>query len=475
MQTKSLYSFIFVILALGWAWSEFRTPSSAVAVALAQQATPTPLGDTGVAAPSPVPTTNQDDVLWQQLTDDKTASFHPTWSPDGRRIAFHRRIDGWKHIFTMKADGSDLKQLTTGESANFNPAWSRNNRIAFVCNRNQSEQICVINADGSGFTQLTAGDRGNDQPTWSPDSRWLAFVRACSIYIMDADGANVMQLVQGSEFRCSSWPAWSPDGANIAFRYGSASGGAIYVLDVDGNMRQLTDAAGNNRKPTWSPDGKQIAFERDGQIFLINADGTGIRELTPVGSTGNRYPDWSPKENLIAFERQTGSDLTYRDTLYQIYVVSVTATGRQMIDPLPTVEAPVQPRILPQSLLGKTFADPELADYLLNNRCSLQGMHYVCKAIGVELSLTTAQRVRTVFFYAEGADGFKQYQDELPYDLVWSDTRLDVERKLGPPTSVNEGLGNQIWVSYDSLNLSITYQSADSTAQLRDLRVSQRR
>lgn len=267
------------------------------------------------------------DVVRQQLTDETTASFHPAWSPDGRRIAFHRRIGGWKHIFTMKADGTDLKQLTVGENANFNPAWSHDNRIAFVCNRNQSEQICVINADGSGFVQLTVGERGNDQPAWSPDSRWLAFSRACSIYIMDADGANVVQLIQGSDFHCFGWPAWSPDGANIAFRYGSASGGAIYVLDMAGNIRQLTNAVGNNRKPSWSSDGKRIAFERDGQIFLINADGTGLTELTSVGSSGNRYPEWSPTGNKIAFEHLTGGDITYGDGLYQIDVMTVTSSG----------------------------------------------------------------------------------------------------------------------------------------------------
>jgi len=269
-----------------------------------------------------------------KVTEENTASFHPAWSPDGRRIAFHRRVPcgtpvagdtaGCRHIFTMNADGNDVKQLTTGENVNFDPAWSRDNRIAFTCNRDQTEEICVINADGSGFVQLTQSPTNSNQPTWSPNSRQIVFWHDCSLWAMNADGTNIFPFLEGSEFNCYGFPAWSPDGTQIAFRLGSASGGAIHVMNADGsNVRKLTDAPGNNRKPTWSPDGKQIAFERDEQIFVMNADGTGEQMLTPTDSNGDRYPDWSPIGDKIAFERSSGSDKKYGDTLYQIFTMKM--------------------------------------------------------------------------------------------------------------------------------------------------------
>jgi hypothetical protein len=87
-------------------------------------------------------------------------------------------------------------------------------------------------------------------------------------------------------------PAWSPNGARIAY----AAGGAVRVADADGTHRALLVRGGAS--PAWSPDGRWLAFSRDGWVWIVRADGSGERPVAP----GAR-PAWSPLGRRIAFDR----------------------------------------------------------------------------------------------------------------------------------------------------------------------------
>lgn len=100
-----------------------------------------------------------------------------------------------------------------------------------------------------------------------------------------------------------------------------------------------------------------------------------------------------------------------------------------------------------------------MVQFILNNGCRLVGMHYVCKNVGVELSLDTGQKVVTVFMYAQGADGFQPYQGELPHGLTWRDRRRDVEAKLDRPSATGGGGTLNVWASYQSLRMQVAYNT----------------
>jgi TolB protein len=233
---------------------------------------------------------------------------HPTWSPNGREIAFIHAAGehGSKpyQIAVMDQRGKNFRILTEGHVRNYHPTWSPDGKkIAYIHAREYESgaplALFVMNRDGSEKTQITPYGYYN-YPDWSPDGAYFALISApFGIYTMRSDGTELTQLTSGvGDF----YPAWSPDGEYIAFnsdRAGPEGNLEIYLMRRDGTeIRRLTDHPGKDRHPNWSPDGKYILFEsnRYGEdwtyhICLMKADGTGLQRLTELESTS---PIWRP-------------------------------------------------------------------------------------------------------------------------------------------------------------------------------------
>ena len=248
----------------------------------------------------------------RNLTNHPDGDWMPSWSPDGKQIAFASYRDGHVHaihgwrtpeIYVMDADGGNPQNLTNNPSRDWSPSWSPDGkRIAFQSDRDNDRdhniEIYVMDADGSNPQNLTNNPTEDRSPSWSPDGKRIVFsaVRpghfknnldlTYEIYVMAADGGNEQRL---TENRNNDWnPSWSPDGKRIAFqsdRKGDWVKFDIYVMAADGgNQQKLTNHRAWDGSPSWSPDGERIAFWslRDGnsEIYVMDADGGNQQNLT---------------------------------------------------------------------------------------------------------------------------------------------------------------------------------------------------
>ncbi len=256
-------------------------------------------------------------------------------------IAYPERdSQGRQQIFTIRADATGRRQLTFEGDSGL-PSWLPDGGQLFSTSirRDPTTQelrpgAWVMDADGANQREILPYAMAADG---SPDGTQIAYVSAQEggIWTADADGNNPVQLTLPASGASQIHPTWSWDGTRIAYVHvepdtASAAGfhPEIWVMNADGtNKHQLTvadpdnlDANGNKintahdaNAPDWSPTDERIAFWSGeegccGQIWVINADGTGRKQLTEAPlvagrgvSANNDDPAWSPDGNKILF------------------------------------------------------------------------------------------------------------------------------------------------------------------------------
>jgi Tol biopolymer transport system component len=248
------------------------------------------------------------------LTKGDRHDSSPSWSPDGKRIAFSSDRDGSLEVFTINADGSEETRLTRSQGGNIAPSWSPDGKqIAFSSGRDSSgfntiQEIYVMSADGTGQRRLTFMGGDCISPCWSPDGSRLIFdfqkSSMAAIYIMPASGGEPVVLLAGP-YEENFAAGFSPDGTKILFYSTRAVAGSmvlgIFVMYADGSHQTLLSDSLGDVSPSWSPDGKHIVFVSDRettkdkisrQIYIMNADGSGQTRITNTAAT-NEAPAWT--------------------------------------------------------------------------------------------------------------------------------------------------------------------------------------
>ena len=273
-----------------------------------------------------------------RLTNNNAMDCEPAWSPDGSRMAFWSNRDGGKEIYVMDANGSNVKRLTNNLADDVNPTWSPDGfKILYESDRDGNREIYVMDADGGNQMRLTRDNAVDSTATWSPDGSLIAFASNrdtgppynpynMDIYVMSSDGSNVKRIVKDPEYDVG--PQWSPDGRKILFMTGRNRNFDVYEMNADGTgQRNLTaDYARSDGAPVWSHDGHNIAFSRriddKDQLFVMDAAGGNLKRVT-YNSANNGSPGWSPDSSKLVFQ----SD---QDGNWEIYTISVDGDLAQL-------------------------------------------------------------------------------------------------------------------------------------------------
>ncbi|OGV98029.1 MAG: Tol-Pal system beta propeller repeat protein TolB [Nitrospinae bacterium RIFCSPLOWO2_02_FULL_39_110] len=238
----------------------------------------------------------------RKLTDHKSISLSPKWSPDGKSIVYTTFKYGNPDIYSINITNGKKTPVSTFSGMNMAGSWSPDGkRLAVSLGKDGNAEIYTMDMDGKNLSRLT-NYRGIDtSPAWSPNGMEIAFTSDKSgnpqIYVMGSDGANLRRLTYQGSY--NDQPSWSPDGNKIAYSSLNSGQFDIFVIDLVGNsFQQLTSGKGDNQNPSWSPDGRNIVFSsnRDGryQIYIMKSDGAEQRKLIYIEG-GGYSPSWSPR------------------------------------------------------------------------------------------------------------------------------------------------------------------------------------
>ncbi|MGH9002022.1 MAG: TolB family protein [Acidimicrobiia bacterium] len=197
----------------------------------------------------------------EMLTPDSEGGAQPVFSPDGSHVAYI----GGRSLSVMAADGTDRKALATLGPYNPRPSWSPDSRrIAFHSDLAGGTRIFTINADGTELREVFAG---GEHPVWSPDGGSIAFLGGDSrIWIAPAAGGGAYPLT--SQGAVASRLSWSPDSRSIAAFVADPEirKWVLHTFEVhEGTNRREGppdgDAASTSGTPVWSPDGASIVYQ----------------------------------------------------------------------------------------------------------------------------------------------------------------------------------------------------------------------
>jgi Tol biopolymer transport system component len=249
--------------------------------------------------------------------------FGLAWSPNGSRLAYSLTCIGCGPQ-ALRTYGLHLINIATGKDVRILPRydgydldWSRDgSMLAFVISKDfprPSGWIYVTKPDGTGRRRLATGTVGRDtSPSFSPRGTRLAFATlapSCphaalcskqSVSVVDTDGAHRRLIATHA-----TAPAWSPNGRRIAVR---SLGGCRGIRLLTPAGRDVTPGSPSSScrvigvagTPIWSPDGRQIAIQTTQGIYVMNANGTGLKVATTqtgageFGFTNPARPAWRP-------------------------------------------------------------------------------------------------------------------------------------------------------------------------------------
>ncbi len=273
-------------------------------------------------------------VQGEKLTQGGFLNLYPSWSPDGKKLAYlsNKGKDYYQlTLYTMDISKREPEAITGGVSSSF--SWSPDGTKIAYAKRKKSNKygsrfwdIYIYDLEKKKEKQVTHGLRARD-PSWSPDGESLCFIvnkdGTNNLAIANSDGSGIRYLTHNADFTQLYRPRFSPYGDKILFGIfrGQSSQGAnrnIGVISTEGTgFKYLVRSSSDDRDPCWTPDGRGIIFSSDRtgifNLYHLSLDDGSLSRLTNLLG-GGFQPSISPDGGSIAYS-------SYDSKGYSIYLL----------------------------------------------------------------------------------------------------------------------------------------------------------
>jgi hypothetical protein len=249
----------------------------------------------------------------------------PLGPAPGEQIVFASDVDGDFDLYALVGGDPEPRRLTDGSKDERSPAISPDGRtIAYVVGSESSRDIWLMASDGTDQRRLTSSTADDIHPAWAADGRSLAFVSTRSDPFYDIyevgerggvlDERTARQLTARPALE--AFPSWLPQGRQLAIASNHYGGNRdVLLIDADdpGWLLRVTSDMNYDFAPVHAPDGSRIVFYRrppdrgQADIYLMNAKGGALRQLTRTKDRDELNPDWAPDGRAIVYQAQLSS------------------------------------------------------------------------------------------------------------------------------------------------------------------------
>lgn len=225
----------------------------------------------------------------------------PSWSPDGRRIAYVTYESTKKSkrmaVYIQEFHTGQRTRVSAERGLNAAPAWSPDGkRMALTLSKDGNAEIYIMNLQNHALTRLTHNSAIDTEPEWSPDGKSLVFTSnrggKPQIYRISANGGKVRRLT--FKGRYNARPRFSPDGSKLALLHNGGSGYKIAVLNLNSGQLNVLTKTSLDESPSFAPNGSIIIYATSSALAAVSIDGRVRQRLGESVGEEVREPAWSP-------------------------------------------------------------------------------------------------------------------------------------------------------------------------------------